>query len=371
MKNARRSERLVDTTNAYLISNSYTNERYENLANSWQTWLIVNLNTEVGHFLAVLFSWLIIANPFLFDTPSLALNFVGCFYLLFYIYARQLDYINYGNKIKQERQVDKTIFDTVFTCLVVILMTGLIIFMSQLTVHINRDGYLILEEFFGILLIIAFASQGVALNRDTHVYNNRYIVHDRAKAFRHTTGKNTWFKINTVILFLTFIVSLITGYNSFLFTNTHNAAQIDHPDEKMLYIYNIYLITLFVIAILVYQEVRLIQLENIEIETEINKLVAKVNNKIKLTTIFKVVMAVVTGIIILSMFHFLTQSTNFIIWQNISWENICYVVFSCIELLTCDFLVATFAFFMTIPILANSTYNQFEIRLYQGWSKWD
>lgn len=371
MTSSRRNERLVDTTNAYLISNSYTNERYENLANSWQTWLIVNLNTEVGHFLAILFSWLIIANPFLFDTPSLALNFIGCVYLLFYIYARQLDYINYGNKIKQERQVDKTKVDTVFTCLVVILMTGLIIFISQLTTHINRDGYLILEEFFGILLIIAFASQGVALNRDTHVYNNRYIVHERAKAFRHTSGKNTWFKINAVILFLTFIVNLITGYNSSLFTNTHNAAQINHADEKMLYIYNIYLITLFVIAILVYQEVRLIQLENIEIKTEINKLVAKVNNKIKLTTIFKVVMAVVTGIIILSMFHFLTQSANFIIWQNIAWDNICYVVFSCIELLTCDFLVATFAFFMTIPILANSTYNQFEIRLYQGWSKSD
>lgn len=371
MTSSRRSERLVDTTNAYLISNSYTNERYENLANSWQTWLIVNLNTEVGHFLAILFSWLIIANPFLFDTFPLALNFVGCFYLLFYIYARQLDYINYGNKIKQERQADKTIFDTVFTCLVVILMTGLIIFMSQLTVHINRDSYLILEKFVGVLLIIAFASQGVALNRDTHVYNNRYILHDRAEAFRHTFGKNTWFKINAVILFLTFIVNLITGYNSSLFTNTHNAAQTDHLDEKTLFIYNIYMITLFVIAILVYQEVRLIQLENIEIETEINKLVVKVNNKIKLTTIFKVVMAVVTGIIILSMFYFLTQSPNFTIWQNISWDNICYVVSSCIELLICDFLVAIFAFFMTIPIFTNSTYNQFEIELYQGWSKWD
>lgn len=371
MTNSRRSERLVDTTNAYLISNSDTNERYENLANSWQTWLIVNLNTEVGHFLAILFSWLIIANPLLFNTPSLALNFVGCFYLLIYIYARQLDYINYGNKIKQERQVDKTMFDTAFTCLIVILITGLIIFMSQLTTHINRDGYLMLEEFFGILLIIAFASQGVALNRDTHVYNNRYIVHDRAKAFRHTTGKNTWFKINTVVLFLTLIVSLITGYNSFLFANTHSDAQIIHADAKMLSIFNIYLITLLVIAVLVYQEIRLIKLEDIEIETEINKLVTKVKNKIKLTTIFKIVMTVITGIIILSMFYFLTQSTNFTIWQNISWDNICHVVFSCIEMLICNFLVAVFAFFMTIPIWTNNPYNQFEIGLYQGWSKWD
>lgn len=370
MTSSRRSERLVDTTNAYLISNSYTNERYENLANSWQTWLIVNLNTEVGHFLAILFSWLIIANPFLFNTPSLALNFVGCFYLLFYIYARQLDYINYGNKIKQERQVDKTMFDTAFTCLVVILMTGLIIFMSQLTTHINKDGYLILEELFGILLIITFASQGVALNRDTHVYNNRYIVHDRAKAFRHTTGKNTWFKINTVVLFLTFILSLITGYNSFLFANTHSDAQIIHADAKMLSIFNIYLITLLVIAVLVYQEIRLVELGNIEIEAEINKLAVKIDNKIKLTTIFKVVMAAITGIIILSMFYFLTQSINFSIWQNISWDNICHVAYSCIEMLICDFIVAVFAFFMTIPVTTDSMYNQSEIRLHPRRQEW-
>lgn len=346
MTSSRRSEDLVNATNAYLISYSYTNERYENLANSWQTWLIVNLNTEVGHFLAVLFIWLMLINTSVFDTPSLALNFVGCFYLLLYIYARQLDYINYCNKGKQQSQVDKAKVDTVFACLVVILMTGLIIFMSQLTTHVNKNGFLVLEEIIEMLFIITFVSQGMIFSHSKHIYTNKNILHDRAKIFRHMTGKNTWFKINTILLFLVFIISFIIGCTYFALTNNYSAEQIANADAKTVLICNLYEISLFIIGILIYQELRLMILENIQIKTEINNLTIKGNSKIEPINIFKVVMAMTTGIIMLLMFYFLTQSVNFTMLQNISWENIRNTLLAFGLPIVSDLLVIMFVYLM-------------------------
>lgn len=346
MTSSRRSEDLVNATNTYLISYSYANERYENLANSWQTWLIVNLNTEVGHFLAVLFIWLMLINTSVFNTPSLALNFVGSFYLLLYIYARQLDYINYCNKGEQQSQADKAKVDTVFVCLVAILMTGLIIFMSQLTTHVNKNGFLVLEEIAEMLFIITFVSQGMILSHSKHIYTNKNILRDRAKIFRHMTGKNTWFKINTILLFLTFIISFIIGCTYFALTNNYSAEQIANADAKTVLICNLYDISLFIIGILIYQEVRLMILGNIQIKTKINNLAIKANSKIELINIFKVVMVMTTGIIMLLMFYFLTQSVNFTMLQNISWKNICNTLLAFGLPIVSDLLVIMFVYLM-------------------------